>query len=275
MGNFSSIQKQFIGIVITLTFTCSGYSQTCPTFANGTPITNLYTVTFRDGSNTIITSCTCQLSSGTFKCGLCLPTNWASYSYISGGVTRTCINPAVLPVELLYFKANCIENKVKLNWASASERNNQYWTIERSKDFVDIEKIAQIDGAGNSSQLLNYEFEDENTWGESTYYRITQHDYDGQKTVFDWISTYCEGSSKLNVFPNPSHGTFRITTSDLRENPVAYQVIDFRNKIIFAGNADLAPGKPVDVHLEALTPGIYFLRIQSGTESWITKLIKL
>lgn len=93
-----------------------------------------------------------------------------------------------LPIELLSFTANCIPlpngegQGVGLKWTTASEINNDYFSIERSADGVTFENIATIQGAGNSSTQINYEFADipplSNEVG-AWYYRLKQTDFDG------------------------------------------------------------------------------------------------
>ncbi len=203
-----------------------------------------------------------------------LPAEPSQAGCLVGG-SVSCNTVIVLPVELLYFKADCESNKVQLSWATASERNNQYWTVERSTDLINIEKIGTLEGYGNSSQLIKYNFEDPNALGETAYYRISQHDYDGKTEAFEWISINCGLKNDFNVFPNPSTGAFRITTSKSLPNAAAYFLTDFSGKIILKGDTDLAPGKPFDLNLEAFQSGIYFLKIKSGSESFTTKLVKL
>ena len=62
----------------------------------------------------------------------------------------------VLPVELVDFQAETRGEEVVLTWATASEINNDYFTVERSSDGVSFEPIAEIKGAGNSNVCLLY-----------------------------------------------------------------------------------------------------------------------
>lgn len=191
---------------------------------------------------------------------------------VNGNVN--CSSNVALPVELTFFDVACENNKAVLKWATASERNNEYWTIERSRDLVNIEKIERISGAGNSTQLLKYSFEDPNTLGELVYYRITQHDYDGKSKTFDWKSIECGLSGDFNVFPNPSTGNFRVTTTMQLNEETAYYVTDRSGKVIASGVATLAPGTPFDLDLGQYEPGMYFLKVTSGEASWAARLIK-
>lgn len=89
-----------------------------------------------------------------------------------------------LPIELTYFSAKKAGNKlVKLDWSTATEINNNYFTIERSTENNRFYSLATIRGAGNSTQNLMYTFYDEKPLGGWNYYRLRQTDYDGKSTV--------------------------------------------------------------------------------------------
>ncbi len=91
----------------------------------------------------------------------------------------------VMPVELLSFTGENIGGENILNWVTASERNNDFFTIERSIDGVDWEIIKYIDGAGTTTSGNMYELIDENYKSVINYYRLSQTDFDGTKEVFN------------------------------------------------------------------------------------------
>lgn len=88
--------------------------------------------------------------------------------------------PVDLPIELLYFKGSVYNFENILHWSTASEHNNDYFTIEKTKDGIDYTTVAIIEGAGNSTTRLYYEYIDENITSEILYYRLKQTDYDGR-----------------------------------------------------------------------------------------------
>jgi hypothetical protein len=69
---------------------------------------------------------------------------------------------------------------VFLEWVTKSERNNDYFSIERSEDGKIFETIKQINGAGNSTKKLHYDFTDYSPLRGTNYYRLKQTDYDGK-----------------------------------------------------------------------------------------------
>ena len=96
--------------------------------------------------------------------------------------------PVNLPIELLYFKGSVYNSDNILHWSTASEDNNDYFTIEKTKDGIDWEIVTRESGAGNSSNQLYYSLVDENVESIINYYRLKQTDYDGKFKYSDIIS---------------------------------------------------------------------------------------
>jgi hypothetical protein len=96
--------------------------------------------------------------------------------------------PVALPIELLYFKGSKYNSENILHWSTASEDNNDYFTIEKTKDGMAWEIIDKEPGAGNSSNQLYYSSVDENVESIINYYRLKQTDYDGKFKYSDIIS---------------------------------------------------------------------------------------
>lgn len=126
-------------------------------------------------------------------------------TYINDG---TIFGVTVLPVELLSFTGEAKEKTVDLFWATASEMNNDYFAIERSTDGFSFENIGTVDGAGNSTSIINYSFTDIFPFRGVSYYRLKQTDYDGNYKYSDLVSVEFKGTNEFSfeVFPNPTTG---------------------------------------------------------------------
>lgn len=108
----------------------------------------------------------------------------------SNGATLNC-TPITLPTELVSFMSNYDANRNvnKVSWSTLSERDNDYFSLERSTDGSAWAVIDQQDGAGTTTSFHNYQFEDYSFEpGKVNYYRLTQTDFDGQRTTFDVIA---------------------------------------------------------------------------------------
>ncbi|MCX6274393.1 MAG: FG-GAP-like repeat-containing protein, partial [Bacteroidetes bacterium] len=84
-----------------------------------------------------------------------------------------------LPVELISFSGEPLGKEVLISWSTASEINNEYFTIERSRNGIDFQIVGEVNGAGNSTQTLKYEYLDHQPYPGINYYRLKQTDVDG------------------------------------------------------------------------------------------------
>ncbi len=133
-----------------------------------------------------------------------------SFSWFTGGVANE-----PLPIALADFKASCNGDVVTINWTTATELNNDYFTVQRSTDLINFENIAIVDGAGNSNSFLNYAAKDENPLQGTTYYRLMQTDFDGQFEIFDPVAVSCANGTAdvITLFPNPANNELNISMS--------------------------------------------------------------
>lgn len=119
---------------------------------------------------------------------------------LSGG---TCL--VFLPIELLYFNANYNGKTVDLNWETASEINNDYFTIERSSDGVNFESLSTTKGAGNSTNKIKYSDADTSPLNGISYYRLKQTDFDGNFSYSQIVTVEANDPIEFSLFPNPTN----------------------------------------------------------------------
>lgn len=112
-----------------------------------------------------------------------------------------------LPITLLYFNGDCKDSIVELNWATASEINNDYFTIEYTNSLNDEDvmwtPIGIVNGAGNSNTMQTYQFIDKpilrDINAEIIYYRLKQTDYNGNYEYFSSIYVDCRIDNYINT----------------------------------------------------------------------------
>ncbi|MEI6123157.1 MAG: autotransporter-associated beta strand repeat-containing protein [Bacteroidota bacterium] len=80
-------------------------------------------------------------------------TGFTSYSPVTLG-TKQNNNP--LPIQLLSFDAECNNNSMAISWTTATETNNDYFTVERSTDATNWKFVCNVNGAGNSNSVITY-----------------------------------------------------------------------------------------------------------------------
>jgi len=188
-------------------------------------------------------------------------------------ITIASINRGVpLPIELISFNAEVADNHaVELSWQTASEINNDFFTIEKSKDAKDWKEVKIIDGAGNSSEKLSYKSVDERPYSGISYYRLKQTDFDGKFTYSDIEVVTRNGleENEINIYPNP--GTDQMT---IEGNKV--ELSEFALYNIYGQNVSTLlkitgqNTSSITIDISRLSNGIYTLK----TKNHIRKIIK-
>ena len=103
--------------------------------------------------------------------------NRAGWDALITATSTQCV--IALPIELISFTGHSEGVVNKLEWSTASEINNDYFTLERSEDGINFTEIGKVVGAGNSTSKLNYTFIDEKPLYGINYYILRQTDYNG------------------------------------------------------------------------------------------------
>lgn len=105
-----------------------------------------------------------------------------------------------LPIELLEFKGQEKDGVNVISWITSSERNNDYFTLERSRDAINWKVIDYIKGSGNSTTELNYEYLDNNYDSDVyNYYRLKQTDFNGESEIFETIAIYNKSKKIIKI----------------------------------------------------------------------------
>ncbi len=136
--------------------------------------------------------------------GYALRMGLTSFSEFGIGSTQPS-NP--LPIQLVSFNAKLDRTGVvEINWVTATEINNDYFSVERSTNGISFEEIEVVSGAGNTSRTLTYDIIDEKPLTGVSYYRLKQTDYDGTVSYSNIVSINNRGAftqHNWSLFPNP------------------------------------------------------------------------
>lgn len=199
----------------------------------------------------------------------------SSFSPFSFGALTTS-NP--LPIELMDFTAEKTDGKrVSIRWSTASERNNDYFTIERSKDGQRFEKIGEVKGAGNSTGLLNYTITDESPLQGTSYYRLKQTDFDGSFSYSRLAAVEFDNHTQYQVYPNPVslQRTSAFKIANIPEGAeVRVSVRTMQGEIIFTKQIENRSNEEIELNaLRKLHAGVYFIDIVEGIQLYRQKLI--
>ncbi len=190
---------------------------------------------------------------------------WTLYTNNPGG---NCNTAAPLPILLKNFGVLLKDKSSILTFSTASETNNDYFTIERSVDGRNFEAIGEIKGAGNSSEELTYEFIDDSPLLGINYYRIKQTDFDGQYSYTEIKSVRHRGTASVTISPRSTEGRLDITTA--MED---YSMVVYNGGGQEVQRFDVLSGDQ-SVSIDALQAGIYFIKVTNGSESETLRIVK-
>jgi hypothetical protein len=151
--------------------------------------------------------------------------------------------------------------------------------VLRSEDGLNFTNIGWVDGAGNSSTILNYNLDDNDVVANKVYYyRLRQVDYDGQSDLTNIVSAIITDNTVFVVsefMPNPTEGTssFTVLTSTNRDiNLVVYntlgQIIS-DSRLIAEGNKT----NKFEINLSEMAAGTYYAVITTGEHTFNKKIV--
>lgn len=183
-----------------------------------------------------------------------------------------------LPIELLSFTATPRDRTtVALAWATASEHDNDHFTIERSADAHEWVPVATVDAVGNSTATNDYSAIDGGLSRQLYYYRLRQTDVDGTNTLSDVVAVHLVGDENVQpvVYPNPSDGPIVIVLPNGVEDAAGFTLVDPAGRAIPLTVHAVAPGSyradPGDI-----PSGTYVLRVQraDAEEAYSVRIVR-
>ena len=180
-----------------------------------------------------------------------------------------------LPIELLAFDAFMNGDKVSLTWTTATEINNDYFTVERTLDGITFEEVLEMPGAGNSFSPITYIGYDENPFPGTSYYRLKQTDYDGSYVYSGLVELYNPYISNINDFVVTLNGEDVIIKYTLGESADFDIVIyDMMGRIVEHMLADNKVGKnKMIINARPYESGAYFVVLQNRADIHSEKII--
>lgn len=178
---------------------------------------------------------------------------------------------SALPVELVNFDATANSSaQIELKWQTASEVNNDYFTVENSIDGINWKELKQLKGAGNSTAKLNYSTTDEHPFKGVSYYRLKQTDYDGKFTyssVKDVNVTHTE--TRVIIYPNPSQDIITLNGEESEINRT--RIYNLLGQDVTQQTREIKNAQTIiTIDLKDLNPGIYYIK----TMNTVNKIYK-
>jgi hypothetical protein len=191
----------------------------------------------------------------------------------SGGAPSQYVSPnscsfakSILPIELIDFSGNRSDDHVILNWSTASETNNNYFTLERSDAGGQFVAIGKVKGAGTSSQTLYYTFNDDGAPSSECYYRLKQTDFNGISAYSPVIFIRATGNFMVEtVYPNPATDLLTVAVLHEKSVTVNLSVYDVLGKCVYVSSRSSAGANGAfNIDISKLAPGVYVLKVEGG-----------
>ncbi len=196
------------------------------------------------------------------------------------------------PVELASFGGALIDDRVVLNWTTASQTNNAGWRVLRSVDGETYEQVGEfVTGAGTSDALQDYAFQDgELPLAEKVFYVLEQIDLDGTARRSDRVEMLLGArflvppptEFAVGAYPNPFNPSTTVTydlPSDQMVSIVIYDAIGQEVRRLVS--AQRSAGRYTvqwdarDSQGHSVGSGVYIAKIEAGPFSASQKMLLL
>ncbi|MXX12287.1 MAG: T9SS type A sorting domain-containing protein [Gemmatimonadetes bacterium] len=193
-------------------------------------------------------------------------------------------------VELSSFVGSVVEDRVVINWTTASQTNNAGFRVLRSTDGETYEAVSElISGAGTTDQLMDYMFEDNSLpAAEIVYYVLEQIDLDGTVNLSNPIEVLLGARFTLPtefasaVYPNPFNPRTTISyelPTDIAVSVIIYDAIgqEIRQLVSqhYTAGRYSVQWDAKDHMGRSVGSGVYIAKIKAGPNTAIQKMLLL
>ncbi|MBP6301936.1 MAG: SBBP repeat-containing protein [Bacteroidia bacterium] len=175
----------------------------------------------------------------------------------------------VLPVSWLNVSASAFENYVLVEWSTATETDNDYFTVEHSIDGESFNRLADINGAGNSNTVQTYRYTHKYPGAGTHYYRIRQTDFNG---TFDYsplaVATMHSKTGALVLNGYVKNNQLFLFTNNPDDDIQISALINMSGQDVTAVNSN------TPVSISHLPPGIYTAVVSINGISYSYRFIR-
>ncbi len=184
-----------------------------------------------------------------------------------------------LPVNFVDFTANLQGADVRLDWATATESNTQYFGVQKSNDGIHFNETAKVNAAGNISTEKHYQYLDANAFGNNAvlYYRISETDRDGK--VFYSIIRQVKNNTgllqKIKLVTNPVKADAEIDYISSSSTIAVVKIVDQQGRVVLSSSVNIFKGNnKFSLSTQALAGGIYTIILSGNDANSKLKMVK-
>lgn len=183
-------------------------------------------------------------------------------------------NEEFLSIDLVDFTVTYIKSTtVQLDWATAQEIDNEYFSIEHSTTGRDFKEIDFVKGAGTSTSKETYQFKHDDAVVGANYYRLRQVDFDGTSTISKVEVVTVKGAKTINAWPTVATSQISIVLSEASTQDQMIEVYNIIGNKVLTAIVE-SNQTAIELDIADLDNGSYFIRIESGDEMFITRFVK-
>lgn len=240
-------------------------------------LTNIYSFPNPMAMGSTNTSTTFSVSAG--QCAYVVVDGFAgdacNYNLSLTNISGEC---KVLPVELIYFKAIESNKNAELGWATASETNNDFFTVMKSIDGIDFKEIINVKGAGNSAVYNEYKVVDNEINNSIVYYKLKQTDFDGKyiySDVIPFYSTVINNISDLQTYWNSQNQSIELKFNGNTDFNYDVFITDIAGRVVYNSHLQIDSDNKAAFNFPTnnLQKGIYQLTVVSDNNMENRKLV--
>jgi len=184
-----------------------------------------------------------------------------------------CGTVSVLPVSWLDVSARLVGERVRVDWSTASEINNDYFTLEKSSDGSTFFPLATVKGAGTTTVYNAYSAWDDRPYAGLNAYRIRQTDYNGDFTLSETVVLFVSRDEMLfEVLPSPGLGLV-LHVAGL-EGEAVVSAYDLQGRLLkrkryFFGRGSVSEGLAIEYPVN----GVCLVHLSAGLLNEVRKVL--
>lgn len=162
-----------------------------------------------------------------------------------------------------------------LSWTTFTETNTRGFSIERSIDGQGFAEVGDVNGAGSSTETLEYRWDDRNAPGNHYFYRLRNVDLDGSFSYSNIVElTRGQGAVEIvTVYPNPFADALSVQLSSPGIGKADIELYDLSGRKVRAYTGVSTAGNVMNLSGLGLDAGTYMLRVTVGNATTTRKVV--
>ena len=217
----------------------------------------------------------CTVTSSNFN----VPANGCAYMVVDGFAGDACnysiiltnvLGGCILPVELTDFSAKCVKGKLVCEWGTASEKNSDYFIVEKSLDGVNFYPVGEVKAAGTSNTAKKYFYVMKEALDEVAYYRLSERALNGTIKTFNTIAV--KGCEEQKFVSWASENKINVSVTSKIGGHYQVELYNHSGNLVMTSDQTYAPGNSTAVIPANVETGVYYLRIMGDQETESKKI---